>query len=104
MRWKGRRKSSNIEDRRGARRPGIIGGGITTIVVLLFAAYTGLDPNMLMKGLETVTASAAGSSSQPLPDNLENDPAANRVAVVLADTEDMSIANGVERRFLVKSQ
>jgi predicted metalloprotease len=90
MRWEGRRKSSNVEDRRGARRgPGLIGGGITTIVVLLFAAYTGLDPTMLMKGLETVTASTGGSSSQPLPENLENDPAANRVAVVLADTEDV---------------
>ncbi|MGB5245339.1 MAG: neutral zinc metallopeptidase [Woeseia sp.] len=89
MRWEGRRKSRNIEDRRGARRPGLIGGGITTIVVLLVAAYTGLDPTMLMKGLETVTASTSGSSSQPLPENLENDPAANRIAVVLADTEDV---------------
>lgn len=89
MRWEGRRKSSNVEDRRGARRPGLIGGGIATIVVLLFAAYTGLDPNMLMQGLETVTASTSGSSSQPLPEDLKNDPAANRVAVVLADTEDV---------------
>ncbi|MBT8097149.1 MAG: zinc metallopeptidase [Woeseia sp.] len=90
MRWKGRRRSSNVEDRRGAGgRRGLIGGGIGTIVVLLFAAYTGLDPQMLMQGLETVTASTSGSSSQPLPENLQNDPAANRIAVVLADTEDV---------------
>jgi uncharacterized protein len=88
MRWQGRRRSSNIEDRRGAKRGGkLLGGGIGTILVILFAAYTGLDPNLLMQGLEVVGGST--QSSQPLPANLENDPAANRVAVVLADTEDV---------------
>ena len=88
MRWKGRRRSSNIDDRRGSGRAGkLLGGGIGTVVVILIAASTGLDPNMLMQGLEAVGGST--QSAEPLPENLENDPAANRIAVVLADTEDV---------------
>ena len=88
MRWEGRRRSSNVEDRRGASRGGkLLGGGIGTIVVILIAAYTGLDPNMLMQGLEVVNNST--QSSEPLPEEMKNDPTANRVAVVLADTEDV---------------
>ncbi|ANO53155.1 KPN_02809 family neutral zinc metallopeptidase [Woeseia oceani] len=88
MRWKGRRRSTNVEDRRGASRGGkLLGGGIGTIVVILFAAYTGIDPSLLMQGLEVVNSSS--QSSQPLPDDLQNDPTANRVAVVLADTEEV---------------
>ncbi len=88
MRWKGRRRSSNVEDRRasGPRR-GLVGGGIGTLVVILIAAYTGLDPNLLLRGLES--ASVPGQSSQPLPEDLRDDPDANFVAVVLADTEDV---------------
>ncbi|MEQ8206515.1 MAG: neutral zinc metallopeptidase [Woeseia sp.] len=88
MRWKGRRRSSNIEDRRGASRGGkLLGGGIGTIVVILFAAYTGIDPSLLMQGLDVVNSST--QSSQPLPEELKNDPTSNRVAVVLADTEEV---------------
>lgn len=88
MRWKGRRRSSNIEDRRGASTGGkLLGGGIGTIVVILFAAYTGIDPSLLMQGLDVVNSST--QSSQPLPEELKNDPTSNRVAVVLADTEEV---------------
>ncbi|MGI9233531.1 MAG: neutral zinc metallopeptidase, partial [Woeseiaceae bacterium] len=38
MRWRGGRRSSNIEDRRGARAtPRLLGGGIGTIVLVLVA-------------------------------------------------------------------
>lgn len=88
MRWRGRRRSSNVEDRRGASRGSkLLGGGIGTILVILFAAYTGIDPTLLMQGLDVV--GGATQTSQPLPENLEDDPAANRIAVVLADTEDV---------------
>ncbi len=100
MRWKGRRRSSNIEDRRGARgRRGLIGGGIGTLVVLLFAAYTGVDPNLLLRGLESV--SVQGGSPEPLPAELANDPGAEFTAVVLADTEEVweSVFASLGRRY-----
>ena len=83
MRWKGSRRSSNIEDRRGQRRRGgVVGGGIGTIVLILAALYFGVDPSFLIEGL------SGGSSSAPVaPDPRENE-LAEMVAVVVADTED----------------
>ncbi len=87
MRWRGGRRSSNIEDRRG-KRSGLIGGGIGTIVVLLAAMYFGIDPNLLMRGLETVSVSNEGGA-QPTAEDLANDPLADMISVVVADTEDV---------------
>ena len=46
MRWQGREKSKNVEDRRGARPVGVAlgGGGLLTIVVALVAMFLGADP------------------------------------------------------------
>ena len=44
MRWKGRRKSSNVEDRRG-KKTGIAGGGVGIIVVLLIVWLLGGNPS-----------------------------------------------------------
>ena len=95
MRWRGRRQSSNIEDRRGAggmRRGGPIrlpvggragGGGIGTIIILVILFFglraVGIDPlQMLEQGTGQVTTQQAG-----------NDEARQFVGVVLADTEDV---------------
>ena len=87
MRWRGGRRSRNIEDRRG-RRSGLIGGGIGTLVVLLAAMYFGIDPNLLMRGLETATVSNPGGS-RPTAEDLADDPLADMISVVVADTEDV---------------
>src|SRR5690606_4607250 len=40
MRWQGRRRSENVEDRRGARGRGVaVGGGLGGIGILLFLIY-----------------------------------------------------------------
>ena len=46
MRWEGREKSQNVEDRRGARPVGLAlgGGGLLTIVIALVALFLGADP------------------------------------------------------------
>ncbi|MFC6490542.1 neutral zinc metallopeptidase [Nitratireductor sp. GCM10026969] len=103
MRWKGRRQSSNIEDRRGARSPfprrmgrgvpirlpgGRSGGGLSlsTIIILVVLFFglraIGIDPlEMLAEGPQsggpTVERSAA------------NDEMRRFVGVVLAETEDV---------------
>ncbi|WP_107879276.1 KPN_02809 family neutral zinc metallopeptidase [Neisseria animaloris] len=45
MRWEGRKRSSNVEDRRGQGRriPGGKGTGIIGIIILLIGAYYGVD-------------------------------------------------------------
>ena len=90
MRWRGGRRSSNIEDRRGAGRPGkALGGGIGTIVLILAALYFGVDPSFLIEGMQSANVSGPASSVQPSADDLQNDPLADMVAVVVGDTEDV---------------
>ena len=84
MRWRGGRRSTNIEDRRG-RAPKLLGGGIGTIVLVLVAMYFGVDPTPLLQGMQ----SASTSGSRPTADDLRNDPLADMVSVVIADTEDV---------------
>ncbi len=52
MKWKGGRRSSNIEDRRGARAPRVLGGGIGMIVLVLAALYFGIDPAPLLQTMQ----------------------------------------------------
>ena len=87
MRWKGRRRSTNVEDRRGARSPKLLGGGIGTIVLILVALYFGVDPRPLLQMVEG--GAATSSSSRPSTEDLRDDPLADMIYVVLADTEDV---------------
>jgi predicted metalloprotease len=89
MRWRSGRRSSNIEDRRGQRAaPKILGGGVGTIIVILIAMYFGVDPVPLLETMQSVgPASSTGTS--PTAEQLENDPLADMVSVVVADTEDV---------------
>lgn len=89
MRWRGRRQSSNIEDRRGQRTGGrLLGGGIGTIVLVLVAMYFGVDPTFLIQGMQS-SGGASSSGTQPTAEELKNDPLAGMIAVVMADTEDV---------------
>lgn len=89
MRWRGGRRSSNIEDRRGARAgPRLLGGGVGTIVLVLVALYFGVDPMPLLQGAQS-GGSASSAGSRPAAEDLENDPLADMVSVVVADTEDV---------------
>lgn len=89
MRWRDGRRSSNIEDRRGqSRSGGIVGGGIGTIVLILLGLYFGVDPSFLIEGMQSASTSSS-PGSQPTAEELRNDPLADMVAVVIADTEDV---------------
>ena len=89
MRWRGGRRSSNIEDRRGARKgPKLLGGGIGTIVLILVAMYFGVDPTPLLQSMQS-GQSASTAGTRPTAEELENDPLADMVSVVMADTEDV---------------
>ena len=87
MRWRGRRRSTNIEDRRGARAPKLLGGGIGTIVLVLVALYFGVDPRPLLQMVEGGAVTSSGSPRTA--EELDNDPLADMVYVVVADTEDV---------------
>ena len=87
MKWQGGRRSRNIEDRRGARSPKLLGGGVGTIALVLVALYFGIDPTPLLQQTQSGAASSAGT--RPTAEDLKNDPLADMVSVVIADTEDV---------------
>ena len=93
MEWRGRRTSSNIEDRRGraggggggGRGPGGALGIVGTLVVLLVGAYFGVDvtPFLNASGGGGTVASAPAPTG---PNRIDDDQEAF-VATVLAETE-----------------
>jgi uncharacterized protein len=85
VRWKGRRTSANVEDRRSARGASIAGGGLGTLVVVgLLFWLSGGDPQVLVDSgiLEGQNASSGAV-------NPAHEETAQFVGVVLADTEDI---------------
>ncbi len=86
MRWKGRRTSANVEDRRGlSPKQGMVGGGLGVIVVVLAVYFLGGDPTQVLNMIQM--ENAAGPSSY-VPTAEENE-LAEFVSVVLAETEDV---------------
>jgi predicted metalloprotease len=87
MKWRQRRVSSNVEDRRGQRLPsGRAGGILGTLAIILLAAYFGVDPRPILALLDGVAPPPTESGTE-LQVDPANDPLAELVAVVLADTE-----------------
>jgi uncharacterized protein len=86
MRWDMGRRSSNIEDRRGAGIPvGVVGGGLGTVVLIVLALFFGFDPSIILQdgGQVAVDERTEAPSGSPT-----TDPVRDFVSVVLADTED----------------
>lgn len=115
MRWQGRRRSSNIEDRRGQRTPSRFGGGgggnmggiigsvvtailsgkggkkkiIGLVVVVGIIWYFDIDPRILL-GQQPASSGGGASQTQQVQGQQPpaNDELSQFVSVVLADTED----------------
>lgn len=83
MKWKNRRKSSNVEDRRGMGAKGIVGGGIGTIIVIALALF-GFDVGGLVDNLP-ISDTDNGTYER----TAEEEELADFVSVVLADTEEI---------------
>ena len=89
MRWEGRRRSSNVEDRRGQPSRGgaglKIGGGLGVIIVLIGGLVFGKDLRPLLGLLEGGTGGGQERASGAPP---ADDKEAQFISVILADTED----------------
>lgn len=88
MEWRGRRASSNVEDRRGQRSTGRTAGGLgvgAVLVVLLIGAVFGVDVTPLLQGGGQVTQSAPAPAGR----DAASDADGAFAAVILAETEDV---------------
>ena len=92
MKWRGRRGSRNIEDRRrmggggfgGGRGMAVGGGGLGAVAVVLIALFLGVDPSIFMGGGGPTGGFVPSGSDEITP---ADERAAEFVSVTLADTE-----------------
>ena len=91
MRWRGRRESDNVEDRRGMGIPrgAKIGGagGLGLVAIVLIGMFFGIDPTILLQSVSEIQSPSVSVEQRSLP--AENDDQRKFVAVVLAETEDV---------------
>ena len=86
MKWKGRRQSSNVDDRRGMSTKGktIAGGGIVAVIVIALQLFTGVDVSQIIS--EEPTGIATEKTRELSEAEIEEGEFA---ATILADTEDI---------------
>jgi len=90
MRWQMGRRSDNIEDQRGmpVGRGAVVGGGIGTVVLVLLALYFGVDPSVVLQGVDPGDSRSVSSVQQQQRAPAGDEPLKDFVSVILADTED----------------
>jgi len=91
MRWRGRRASGNVEYRGAAGPPMMkVGGGLGMLILVLVAAYFGVDIRPLMQNPQLQPGGGQAQQIDPERDfTPEQKQLAEFAAVVLADTEDV---------------
>lgn len=87
MRWKGRRQSENIEDRRGVRGGTVVGGGIGLVIMAMIIGFLGGDPMQFMQRAQQQQAQAPAGGGNEL--SALDKERGEFVSTVLADTEDV---------------
>jgi predicted metalloprotease len=87
MRWKGRKESSNVEDRRGMSPggKGMVGGGIGTIAIVLIVLLLGGDPTSIIQNVQLDDQ----TTNTNYTETAEDKELAQFVGVVLAETENV---------------
>jgi len=85
MRWKGRKESSNVEDRRSisAGGKGLVGGGIGTIAIVLVVLLLGGDPTSILQNVQL------DEQTTNYTETAEDKELSQFVSVVLAETENV---------------
>jgi hypothetical protein len=83
MDWKGRRKSTNVEDRRGVSSGKMVGGGIGTIIIIIIVALLGGNPADVIENLQP----AAPGIEESYEGTAQEEEMVAFVSVVLAETE-----------------
>ena len=91
MKWKGRRQSDNVEDRRGMSGGGkaIVGGGLIGIVILLLNVFGGENAKMLTPMLEQINQGQTSTPTEQRELTPEEKEMGEFVSTVFADTKDI---------------
>lgn len=84
MRWKGRRGSSNVDDRRGRSGGKFAIGGLGAVILVVVTLLFGGNPMELLNQIDLGSNTAYETTA---PATAEDEELASFVSVVLADTE-----------------
>lgn len=91
MKWQGRRKSENLEDRRGMGSKGKIaaGGGLVAVVVILLQLFGGETGQQIAPLIEQVSQGQTTQQVEQRELTAQEKEIGDFVGTVLADTEDV---------------
>lgn len=91
MKWKGRRQSSNVEDRRGMSTGGkvVAGGGVIGIIIVLLQLFGGETAQNLAPVLEQLNQNQQAQQIEQRQLTAAEQELGEYVATVFADTEDI---------------
>ncbi len=89
MRWKGRRQSDNVQDRRGVRGGAVVGGGIGMLIIAMIVMLLGGDPRQIMQQQQQGQVQAGGGQADPGKLSQQDIERGEFVSTVLADSEDV---------------
>jgi predicted metalloprotease len=88
MRWQGRRKSDNVEDRRGIGGRGLaVGGGLGGLVIVVLYFLLGGNPSEITQNIQPGGTASTAGDGQTLSE--KDKEIGDFVSVVLADIEDV---------------
>lgn len=86
MKWRGRRQSENVVDRRGIGGTTVVGGGIGILILALVVGLMGGDPRQVLQQAGPRPAAVREGGEELTKEQVEE---GEFVATVLADTEDV---------------
>jgi uncharacterized protein len=90
MRWEDRRRSENVEDRRGMSPAGMaVGGGAGLLIILVIATLFGADPLQLLEQMQQTQVGTEQTGGPQAPVDPAQEEQKQFVSVILADTEDV---------------
>ncbi|MEM1070193.1 MAG: neutral zinc metallopeptidase [Planctomycetota bacterium] len=89
MRWRGRRQSENVVDRRGVSGGKVVGGGFGLIILVIVVTLLGGDPRALLQQVPNQVAVNPGAGGGGGELSALDRERGEFVATVLADTEDV---------------
>jgi len=88
MKWQGRRKSDNVEDRRGISGRGLaVGGGLGGLIIVALFLLLGGNPEEISQSLQTGAPASTAEGGRTLSE--KDKEMGEFVSVILADTEDV---------------
>ena len=85
MKYKGRKTSANVEDRRGMGGKTVIGGGIGGLILVLIITFIGGNPDDVLDNLNMT----GNEQNTPYVETEQEKELTEFVSVVLADTEEV---------------